>query len=80
MRVDMKNRLHWYGINRTRPRHGYEYAKYKMCLFMVMVMFNEKHLSINWSWIQERVKQHWGWVKKYVYCKTSMYSGRYCKR
>ena len=28
----MINRSHRYDINRTRTRHGYEYAKYKMCL------------------------------------------------
>ena len=62
--MNMKNRQHWYDINRTRPRHSYEYTKYKMCLSMIMVMFIKKHLTINWSWIQERVKKHWGSVEK----------------
>ena len=38
MRVKMKNRSHRSDINRTRPRHGYKYAKYEMCLSMMMVM------------------------------------------
>ena len=28
----MINRSHRHDINRTRPRHGYKYTKYKMCL------------------------------------------------
>ena len=34
MRMKMKNRSHSYDINRTRPRHGCEYTKYKMGLIM----------------------------------------------
>ena len=41
----MKNRAHRYTINRTRRRHGYEYAKYEMCLSMKMVMCNKQHLN-----------------------------------
>ena len=53
-----------YNINRTRPRHGDKYTKYKMCFSMTMVMCNKQHLSNIWSWIQEKVKQHWGWIEK----------------
>ena len=53
-----------YNINRTRPRHGHRYTKYKMCLRMMNVMCNKQHLSNIWSWIQEKVKQHWGWIEK----------------
>ena len=41
----MKNRSHRYDINRTRPRQGYKYTKYKMCLSMMMFMCNKQHLS-----------------------------------
>ena len=45
MRVKMKNRSHRYDINRTRPRHGYEYTKYKMCFSMMIVMCNKQKLN-----------------------------------
>ena len=45
MRMKMINRSHRFGLNNTRSRHGYEYAKYKMCLSMVMIMCNKQHLS-----------------------------------
>ena len=32
MMMKMKNRSHRCNINRTRPRHGYEYIKYKQHL------------------------------------------------
>ena len=32
MRVEMKNRSHRHAINKTRPRYGCQYTKYKMCL------------------------------------------------
>ena len=36
----------------------------KMCLSMMMVMYNKQHLNNIWSWIYGQVKQHWGWVEK----------------
>ena len=33
-----------YDIDRNRSRHGYEYAKYKICL-MMMVVCNKEHLN-----------------------------------
>ena len=35
----MKNRSHRYGTNRPRPRHGHKYAKYKVCLSMMVMMY-----------------------------------------
>ena len=32
----MKNRSHSYDINRSRPRHGHKFIKYKKCLIMMM--------------------------------------------
>ena len=43
----MKNRSKTDDINRTMPRHGHKYTKYKMCLsiMMVIIMCNKQHLS-----------------------------------
>ena len=38
MKLRMKIRSHRYGINRTKPRHGCECSKYKMCLSIKMVV------------------------------------------
>ena len=51
VRVKMKNRSHRSGIIDVL-RHGYKYAKYKMCLLMIMVMCKQKatpklHLKLN---------------------------------
>ena len=43
-RLKMKNRSHRYDINRPRPRHGYKYAKYKMCHSTMMVICIKQHL------------------------------------
>ena len=53
-----------YDINRPSSRHGQKYRKYKKCLSMTMVIFVKQHVSNIWSSIREKVKQHWGWVKK----------------
>ena len=45
MRLKIKNGSYSYNINRTNPRDGHKYAKYKMCLSMAMVMCNKQHLS-----------------------------------
>ena len=63
MKLEMKNG-HRFDINRTRPRHEHKYTKYKKSLSLIMVMCNKHHLSTIWSWIHEKVKQHWGWVEK----------------
>ena len=55
MRVEMKGRSHRYDMDRTRPRHGYIYIKYKMCLNMMMVMCSKQYVSNIWSWIHENV-------------------------
>ena len=47
MRLKMKNGSHRYEINRTRPKHGHRYTKYKMCLSMIMVMCNKQHRNGN---------------------------------
>ena len=51
MRLKMKIGSHRYDINRTRQRHGHKYTKYKMCLSMMMIMYNKQlpkqHLKLN---------------------------------
>ena len=64
MRLKMKNRLHIYDINRPRPKHGYIYTAYEMCLSKTMVSCVKLHLSNIWNSIHEKVKQLWGWVEK----------------
>ena len=38
MRQKMENRLFRYEINRPRRRHGRKYAKYEMCLSIMIVI------------------------------------------
>ena len=45
MRLNMKNGLHRYDINRTKLRNGDKYTKYKLCLSIIMVMWNKQHLG-----------------------------------
>ena len=72
MKMKIKNRSHRYDIN--RPRHGYRYSKYKICLWIMILIYIKQHLSNIWSSIHEKVKQHWGWVeKKSVACKKIAY-------
>ena len=53
-------------INWPWPRHEHKYTKYKMCLSIMMFVCIKQHLSNVWSWIHEKVKQHWGSVEKSV--------------
>ena len=64
MRLKMKYGSHRHDINRTWLRHKLKHTLHKMCLSMIMVLRNKQHLSNFWSWIHEKVKQHWGWVEK----------------
>ena len=43
-----------------------------MCLSVMMLICNKQHLSNIFSLIQEKVKQHWGWVKKSVAYKKNV--------
>ena len=58
MRLKMKNRSNRYDINRPRPRHGHKYTKYKMCLYIMIVICIKQHLSNIGSSIHEKIKQH----------------------
>ena len=58
MRLKMKNRSQRYDINRSRPRHGHKYTKYKTCLSIMMVVCINQHLSNILSSGHEKVKQH----------------------
>ena len=63
----MKNLSHRYNINGTRSRHGRKY-KYKIlnikCVSVRSWLCNKQDLSNIWSWIHEKVKQHWGSIEK----------------
>ena len=63
MKMNMKNRLHRYDINRPLSRNGHKYSKYK-CLSMIMLVGIRQHLRNIWSSIYEKGKQKWGWVEK----------------
>ena len=56
--MKMKNRSHRYDIKRPRPKPGHIYAKYKMCLSIIIVICIKQRLSNIWSSIHEKVKQH----------------------
>ena len=45
MRLKTNNGLYRYDINRTKLRNGDKYTKYKLCLSIIMVMWNKKHLG-----------------------------------
>ena len=64
----MKNGSQRYDINRTRPRHGHKYTKYKICISMMMVM-----------WTHGKVKKHWDWVEKSVAYKKIVSNGKTIK-
>ena len=82
MKIKLKNASHRYDINRARPRYGHKYTKHKICLSVMMTICNKQQLSNIWSWIHEKVKQHWNWVekKKSVSHKKSVCSWWYKSR
>ena len=43
--AENENGSHRYDINRTKPRHGHKYNKFKMCLSMMMVICKKQHLN-----------------------------------
>ena len=53
----MKNISNRYEINRLRPRHEHKYAKYKMCLNMMVLCVKQQLSKISGS-THEIVKQH----------------------
>lgn len=62
------------GINKPRPRQVHKYTKYKICHSMMIFICIKKHLSSVWTSIQEKVKEHLGWVrKKSITYKKSVY-------
>ena len=79
MRLKMKNSWHRYDIDRTRPKHGYTYTKYKTCLSMMMIMFNKQHLSNILRWIYGKVKQYRDWVDKKALFIKSVYFEEYLR-
>ena len=64
MKIRRKNRSHKYYINRPRPWHGHTYTEYKKCPSIMVLICIKQYLSNIWSWIYEKVTQHWGRVEK----------------
>ena len=62
--VGNENRSHRYGIKRPRHRDGHKYLNYKICQIIMIAICIKQHLSNITSSINEKIKQHWGWVKK----------------
>ena len=77
--MKMKNRSHRYDGNRTRPRCGNEYAKYKTRLSMMMVMYNKQHLGNIWNW-RKKLSKAQAELKKCVAYKKSVYSKTIIKK
>ena len=71
MKMKMKNTSHKYNINRATLRHRYKYSKYKMCLSLMMIICVNQHLHNIWSSINEKINQHWSWIKKSVAYKKA---------
>ena len=46
--------------------NSYEYTNYKICLNMMMVVYNKQHLSSIWSWIHEKLSNTEAQLKKRV--------------
>lgn len=44
--------------------NSYEYTNYKICLNMMMVVYNKQHLSSIWSWIHEKLSNTEAQLKK----------------
>ena len=38
----MKNKSHRYDLNGIRPRHGHKYAKYKVCLSIMILCLSNR--------------------------------------
>ena len=72
-KIKKKNVSHWYVVNRPLSKHGLKYSRYKTCLSMIVLICNQQHLSNIWSSIHEKLKQHWGWVKKSIAYKKIVY-------
>ena len=53
MRMNMKNRSHRHNLNRTRPRHGYEYTKkcvaYKKACILPHIVCALQHSLIHFN-------------------------------
>ena len=72
MRLKIKNKSKRYDINWSRLRDGHKYTKYKMCLSIVMVIYNKQHLSNIWSSVHEKLSNTEAELKKSVAYKKSV--------
>ena len=59
VRLERKKESHGNDINTAKPRHGLNLKCASVWWWLCVI-------SNTWSWIHEKVKQHWGWVDKSV--------------
>ena len=64
MALKMKNGSHRHETNRTRPRHGHKYTKYKMCLSMIMVCAISNTLATSETTLMEKLSNIEAELKK----------------
>ena len=53
MRLKINHRSQRHDINKYRPRHGFKYTKYKMCLSIMIVIYIKQHLSTEVQFIKK---------------------------
>ena len=66
MKMKMKNRSHWYGINRPRYRDEHKYNKYKKVSQYDDLKCIKQHLSNTWSSNHEKLSNTEAELKKSV--------------
>ena len=64
MKMKMKNGSHRYDIIDLGLGKGTNIVNIKSVTVCHMLISIEQHLSNIWGSINEKVKQHWGWVEK----------------
>ena len=82
MKVKVKNRTYRYDTNKTRPRNGYEYTKYNICLSMMRVMQASNTQAISEALFKKKLSNTKAELKK-VYkkaCNFNNYALQSCKK
>lgn len=74
MKVKVKNRTYRYDTNRTRPRNGYEYTKYNICLSMMMVMQVSNTQAISEALFMKKLRNTKAELKKVSFIKKRVTS------
>ena len=74
MKVKVKNRTYRYDTNKTRPRNGYEYTKYNICLSMMMVMQASNTQAISEALFMKKLRNTKAELKKVSFIKKRVTS------